>query len=119
MPGQTTLAGEIIASCGAGLHEELIFRAILFAGGSFVLKRLGLRPMFAVGIAALGSSMVFSGVHYRGSLGEDPTLRSFVFRTLAGLIFAAIYGVRGFGIAAWTHCLYDGWVSVGQRVMGH
>ena len=34
-------------------------------------------------------------------------LESFVFRTLAGLAFSALYLTRGFGITAWTHALYD------------
>jgi len=31
----------------------------------------------------------------------------FVFRTLAGVYFAVLFAVRGFGITAGTHALYD------------
>jgi hypothetical protein len=30
-----------------------------------------------------------------------------VFRTIGGLFFSALYVLRGFGITAWTHALYD------------
>ena len=34
-------------------------------------------------------------------------LQSFVFRALSGLAFSGLYLMRGFGITAWTHALYD------------
>lgn len=117
-PGQASFLGDVVASCGAGLHEELIFRVMLFGGGAWALKKAGLRPFVAVVTAALVSSLLFSAVHHLGALGERFTLSAFVFRTLAGFFFAAIYGFRGFGIAAWTHALYDVWVFGMQRLAG-
>jgi hypothetical protein len=35
-----------------------------------------------------------------------------VFRTVAGVVFASLFLVRGFAVAAWTHALYDVWVIV-------
>jgi len=35
------------------------------------------------------------------------TVQSFTFRMIAGLFFSALYLLRGFGIVAWTHALYD------------
>lgn len=108
-PGNSLLS-DVISSCGAGLHEELIFRAGLFAGGAFVLRKLGARTFVAVGVSAVVSALLFSAVHHLGPLGERFTVGAFVFRFLAGLIFTAVYRVRGFAIAAWTHALYDVWV---------
>ena len=34
-------------------------------------------------------------------------LQSFTFRMLSGLAFSGLYLLRGFGITAWTHALYD------------
>ena len=51
--------------------------------------------------------ILFSAFHYVGPLGEPMRLESFVFRSLAGLAFSALYLTRGFGITAWTHALYD------------
>jgi hypothetical protein len=118
-PGATSFLGDIIASCGAGLHEELIFRVVCFAGGAWALKKLGTRPWIAVVIAAVASSLLFSAVHHLGALGEPFTISAFVFRVLAGLFFATVYQTRGFAIAAWTHAMYDVWVFAMQRLAGH
>jgi hypothetical protein len=102
--------GNVVSSFGAGLHEELVFRAGLFAGGAFALRKLGMKPLTATLVAAAVSAVLFSAVHHLGALGEPFTVGAFVFRILAGLAFTLVYRVRGFAIAAWTHALYDVWV---------
>jgi hypothetical protein len=98
----------IVMACGAGFHEEVVFRVILFAGGAFVLRRFPfVGELTALLAAALFSSLVFSTVHYVGSLGDSFTLVSFVFRTIAGLYLAAVYSLRGFAVAVYTHTFYD------------
>jgi len=57
--------------------------------------------------AALSGALIFAGFHYLGPYGDPLTLGSFVFRTIAGLLFSGLYLLRGFGITAWTHALYD------------
>lgn len=109
---------DVVSSFGAGLHEELLFRAGLFAGGAWALKRAGLKPWVAFAGALAGSSFLFSLAHHLGPLGEPFTLRAFVFRFAAGGIFAVIFRVRGFAVAAWTHALYDVWVMGLQRFSG-
>ena len=51
--------------------------------------------------------MLFSAAHYIGAYGDRLTLYSFVFRMIAGVFFSALYLMRGFGVTAWTHALYD------------
>jgi hypothetical protein len=58
-------------------------------------------------VAALLAALLFSAFHYVGPYGDPWTLSSFVFRFLAGLLFSVLFLLRGFGIAAWTHALYD------------
>ena len=53
------------------------------------------------------SALVFSAFHYVGASGDAFTVASFTFRALAGVWFSVLYVFRGFGIAAWTHALYD------------
>lgn len=102
---QEGLPAQIIASCGAGLHEELVFRMGIFAGLGYLLSRRMNSARWAI---ALGfSSALFSAVHYLPPLGDAFSLSSFVFRLLCGVAFAIIYQLRGFAIAAWTHALYD------------
>ena len=97
---------KLTLSAGAGFYEELVFRLALLGGTRWLLVRgLGLGPVSSWVFAVLGTSMIFSAVHYLGD--ESFQLYSFTFRTLAGLYFATIYAARGFAVAAWTHALYD------------
>jgi hypothetical protein len=58
-------------------------------------------------VAAVTGALIFSAFHYIGPLGDHLELGSFLFRAIAGLLLSALYLLRGFGIAAWTHALYD------------
>lgn len=98
---------QVISSCGAGLHEELVFRMGLFHGGAYLLEKRVSRPWLAWLVVGLVTSAIFSGVHYIGPLGDRFTLSSFAFRFFLGAVFAVIYRFRGFAVAAWTHALYD------------
>lgn len=94
-------------SLGAGLYEELFFRVILVGGLSYFLMSFFKKKGTAYTIAAIVAALIFSGVHYIGQFGDSFTLGSFLFRFLFGLALNLIYVTRGFGIAAWTHALYD------------
>ena len=98
----------LMLSIGAGLYEELLFRVVLvgllaWAGH----KLLGWRPLVAGIAATVLGALIFSAFHYIGPFGDRLDVYSFVFRTIAGLFFSALYLTRGFGITAWTHALYD------------
>ncbi|HYQ01712.1 MAG TPA: CPBP family glutamic-type intramembrane protease [Polyangiaceae bacterium] len=105
----------LVMSLGAGFYEEIAFRVVLFGLGlRLILGLIGSlshvkRLLVALGWA-LAIAVVFSGWHYVGDLGEPFDLRSFVFRTVCGLAFTAIYSFRGFAPAVWTHTIYDAWV---------
>ncbi len=104
---------KIVMSVGAGLYEELVFRLLLMGGMFALLTRvLGASRIVAAVVAVVASSLIFSGVHHLGSMGEPFTMAAFIFRFFAGVLFAAIFQTRGFAIAAWTHALYDIWVMV-------
>jgi len=106
LDGQS-LAAQVVSSCGAGLHEELVFRMALFHGPAALLARRSERPALVWLAVALASSTLFSAVHYLGPLADSFQVASFVFRLLLGLLLAGIYRLRGFAVAAWTHALYD------------
>src|SRR5690348_11516777 len=98
----------LMVSIGAGLYEELLFRVVIVSALMFVGERLlRWRPVTAGMWAAVLSALIFSAFHYVGPYGDVLQLRSFVFRAIAGLAFSALYLLRGFGITAWTHALYD------------
>lgn len=98
----------LVMSAGAGFHEELVFRVGLFGGGAYLLTKLAkLRPLYAVGIAAFVSSLVFSAAHYIGPFGDSFLLVTFTFRALFGLALVGLYKARGFATAVYTHAIYD------------
>ncbi|HEY9225625.1 MAG TPA: CPBP family intramembrane glutamic endopeptidase [Gemmatimonadaceae bacterium] len=104
MPWNTRL----MLSLGAGLYEELFFRVLLVTGlaaGARVVLGFGQRA--AVILAVLVGAVIFSAFHYIGPYGDPWELQSFTFRMLSGLAFSGLYVLRGFGITAWTHALYD------------
>jgi membrane protease YdiL (CAAX protease family) len=102
-----TLPTQLVVSLGAGIYEELVFRVLLVSAFVAVGRLLGWRRPVVVGAAVVASAIVFSGFHYIGSLGDTFTVPSFTFRAIAGVVLSGLYVSRGFGIAAWTHALYD------------
>lgn len=106
--GTLDLKTQLVLSLGAGIYEELMFR-VLLTGGLMLLLQRGLRwpRARAAIVSVLVSALIFSAFHYVGALGDDFTLASFTFRAIAGVVFSAMYVVRGLGITAWTHALYD------------
>jgi membrane protease YdiL (CAAX protease family) len=101
-------------SLGAGIYEEMVFRVLLMGGLFWLARRLfAAKP----GAAALGavvvSSLIFSLFHYIGPMRDGFQIASFTFRFVAGLALAGLYQARGFGIAAYTHALYDVLVVMG------
>ncbi|HEU5465517.1 MAG TPA: CPBP family intramembrane glutamic endopeptidase [Gemmatimonadales bacterium] len=110
---RTPLPVRLMLSLGAGLYEELLFRVIIVGvlawGGH---RLLGWSARLSGIVAVTVGALAFSAVHYVGTYGDQLTLYSFVYRTLAGVFFSALYLLRGFGITAWTHALYDVFVLV-------
>ena len=99
---------QITLSIGAGLYEELVFRVLLISCLYFFISYFVLSKGTASYVAsALIAALLFSAVHYIGSYGDVFTIPSFTFRLLFGLAFNILYVVRGFGVTAWSHSLYD------------
>ncbi len=108
------LGARLALSIGAGLYEELLFRVLLVGGLYLALKALFPETTaYAYILAALVGALLFSAVHYVGALGDVFTLSSFTFRFLFGLALNVVFLVRGFGVAAWTHALYDVMIVTG------
>ncbi|NBV45755.1 MAG: CPBP family intramembrane metalloprotease [Planctomycetia bacterium] len=106
------LVARVIGYCGAGLYEEVLFRLLMLPAAAWVLGRLRADGEPAWGLAVVVSSLLFSAAHYVGPLGDTFAIYSFTFRFLAGVFFAVLLLVRGFGIAAGTHAAYDLLVGV-------
>jgi hypothetical protein len=102
----------VVMSLGAGFYEEVVFRVGLFGIGVLLIRLVfgGLFKLILVLGWACASAAVFSGWHYVGAYGDAWDARTFVFRLACGLVLTAIYHLRGFAPAVWTHVLYDVWV---------
>ena len=99
---------QLMVSLGAGIYEELLFRVILVSALAFFASRaLKLRTGPAGVFAVVVGAFIFSAFHYIGPYGDPLEVGSFVYRLIGGLVFSAMYLLRGFGITAWTHALYD------------
>lgn len=101
----------VVMSLGAGFYEELVFRVGLVGGGLLALKLFfGTVPRLALGAAwAVAAALAFAGWHYVGPLADPWSLRTFTFRAVCGVVLTAIFLLRGFAAAVWTHALYDIW----------
>jgi hypothetical protein len=97
----------VVASAGAGVHEELFFRLGIMGGGAWLLRACGVRHAAAVGIALVGSAVIFSAAHHVGPGGQPWELAPFLFRTVSGLWLGAIAYYRSFAHAVYTHFAYD------------
>lgn len=104
---------QIALSIGAGLYEELLFRVLLVGGLALVFRLLLSDQGSAYPLAAFLGAALFSLAHYVGPLGDPFTLASFTFRFVFGLALNVLFLWRGFGVAAWTHALYDVLVVTG------
>lgn len=105
--GEEGVFVRLVAFCGAGLYEEVLFRLLLLPALAWAFERIGFSGVAAAFWGLVGSSLLFSLAHYVGPLGDVFGLYSFTFRFLAGLFFALLFTTRGFGIAAGTHAIYD------------
>ncbi len=105
----------LIGFVGAGIYEEALFRLGLIPLLYSMSRRLLAPEVVAGTLAVTASSVVFSLAHHAGMPGESFTWFAFVFRWFAGIFFAWVFLVRGFGIAVGTHVIYDvlvGWAGI-------
>lgn len=104
----------LIGFLGAGVYEEALFRLTLIPLVYAALRGLQSPQVIASSMAVTASALLFSLAHHAGTPGEAFTWFAFVFRWMAGVYFAWVFVVRGFGVAVGTHTAYDilvGWLG--------
>jgi hypothetical protein len=107
----------LVGYLGAGVYEEALFRLILVPVLFGLLRLLQTPQVLASTLAVTGSALLFALAHHAGSPDEAFSWFAFVFRWMAGVFFAWIFVLRGFGIAVGTHTAYDilaGWIAWGS-----
>lgn len=108
-----SLPTQIMVSLGAGIYEEILFRVIIVSAlAKLATTGFGWRIWVSGVFATVVGAFIFSAFHYIGPLGDTLEVGSFVFRMVAGVLLSGLYLIRGFGIAAWTHALYDVFLAV-------
>ncbi len=101
-------SGPLLVALGAGVYEELFFRVLLLGGGAWVLHKVFMwNTTWSVAVAVVISSLLFAAAHHIGPLGEQFRIYDFAFRAICGALLGIIFLVRGLGVAAWTHAIYN------------
>ncbi|MFW5653089.1 MAG: CPBP family intramembrane glutamic endopeptidase [Planctomycetota bacterium] len=106
-----TWLARLVISVGAGVYEELLFRLVVIELVHLIavhLLQLGERT--AAISAMVVSALLFAFYHDLspgGTGGPGIELRLLLFYFLAGIYFAALLVVRGFGIVVGAHAVYD------------
>jgi membrane protease YdiL (CAAX protease family) len=108
------ILANIITGIGAGIYEELVFRLILICILMILLQdALRLDHKNSIVLAVLISAALFSAHHHVDFFSGQPNAidpfnwTKFAFRTIAGIYFAILFAIRGFGITAGTHAFYN------------
>lgn len=111
---QPGLIENIGLSLGAGFYEELFFRLILVGlllGGVAIFGGNTKHPLPILTVV-VAAALLFSGAHYIGPMGDKFQIYSFTYRFIFGVVMSLLLVLRGFGITAWAHALYDVMVYV-------
>jgi hypothetical protein len=113
VPHRAILAN-IVTGIGAGIYEEMVFRLVLICLLMLLFQdALKLSHANSIVLSVLISAALFSAHHHidfltgRLNTGDPFNVTKFMFRTVAGVYFAALFAIRGFGITAGTHAFYN------------
>jgi membrane protease YdiL (CAAX protease family) len=113
-PTSRSAMTDIVTGVGAGIYEELVFRLILVCALMVMFQDvIGLSHQNAIVLSIMVSAALFSA-HHNVIFVDGHLVRSapfdwmeFGFRTIAGVYFAILFAIRGFGVTAGTHASYD------------
>ena len=101
----------LIHSLGAGLYEELVFRLIVIAVvHSIIVDVFALPYSVGAAVSIVVSATLFSWYHFAGSQAFQMDLA--LYYAGSGVYLAGIYVIRGFGIVAALHAMYDVFCTV-------
>ncbi len=107
-PTGSMLVQQVTLAVVAGIYEEFLFRVLLIAGISvilgFIFQWSDKSRNWAAMVIAAG---IFSSFHFIGEYGDFFSFNIFMIRFLAGIALGTLYFLRGFGITAWSHAVYD------------
>ena len=98
----------VTLAIGAGIYEEILFRVVLIFLLNYILSLVfQWKNYLKNSVSIILASIFFSLFHFIGEFGDYYSFNIFMIRFLAGIYLGVLYCLRGFGIAAWSHSLYD------------
>ena len=113
--GLLAVAGPVtraVSFIGAGVYEEVMFRLLLVPAAFLGFRMFEFPAKWAAAMAAISTSFLFALAHHVGPSADAFNLFAFSFRAAAGLFFATVFLLRGFGITVGCHAAYDLLVGV-------
>ena len=100
--------GDLWLCLGAGVYEELLFRLLLLGGGAALLHKVfEFNETLSVAVMLVVSSLLFSAAHHIGPMRDQFSPFVFIFRSMCGLALGSLFLLRGLGITAWAHAMYN------------
>ncbi|MCA9062537.1 MAG: CPBP family intramembrane metalloprotease [Planctomycetaceae bacterium] len=111
----TAISGRVtqaVSFIGAGVYEEVMFRLLLVPVAWIGFRMFEFPPKWAAAMAAISTSFIFAMAHHIGPSADAFNLFTFSFRAAAGMFFATVFFLRGFGITVGCHAAYDLLVGV-------
>ncbi len=98
----------LVVNLGSGVYEELFFRVGLISVIAALLAKVKLLSRgWRYALAMAVSSAAFAFAHHLPLFHEPLALEAWVFRFLAGVVLAGLFVLRGYGVVAYTHSLYN------------
>lgn len=108
------MLANVVTGIGAGIYEELVFRLILIIALMVLFQdAFQMGHKISIILSVFISAALFGAYHHIVFLGGQFIQSSpfswaeFSFRTIAGIYFAVLFAIRGFGITAGAHAFYD------------
>ena len=94
---------------GAGIYEELLFRVLLLSGIALIIHSAGAPRRASLVPVIVISALLFALAHYdvATSGGQPFSWVGVTFHAILGVAFGVLFVLRGFGITAGTHALYN------------
>lgn len=99
----------IVLSAGAGLYQELVFRAVLvtlFSAALALVFRVTKRVALGIAIT-LSSVAVALTHHYYGPHGQPFGFDVATYQMVLAGLFAGLYLLRGFAVAVYAHVFFE------------
>lgn len=107
--GHDTLLRSILIAAGAGVYEEFLFRMMAISLLLLLLVDVcGLKKDPMTVLAVLAAAVLFGLCHFDVLGGAYKfQWRQFIFLSVAGILWGALFLFRGFAIAAGSHMVWD------------